>query len=247
MPLILLLAMAYGICQMVVHLPFRWIAFAWLLYLVRFSVDNAIRSFSSCQRCTTFAIRLHWTLFVHPEALRCSCWLCGVRNVVLFRFGNLTCQCSCPSCSIGKLLTGTFAGAWGYALKEIVKHQDMPYWSQHAARWLGYVLMVQASARMLMVIHARTAEFLRWWAHKAGRSSRASAIVARLQVQQKSVSDSSHVCPICLAALGDQAVSRLPCGHLVHSDCLLKWLEEGTSPTCPECRHDVSHAADDMV
>ena len=40
-------------------------------------------------------------------------------------------------------------------------------------------------------------------------------------------------CSICLADL-DCDGSALPCGHVFHSQCILKWME--SHRTCPVCR-----------
>ena len=45
-------------------------------------------------------------------------------------------------------------------------------------------------------------------------------------------------CGICCERLVDGvALTRLPCGHVFHITCGVKWLEE--SCTCPECRYEL--------
>ncbi|CAM9447670.1 unnamed protein product [Hapterophycus canaliculatus] len=53
-----------------------------------------------------------------------------------------------------------------------------------------------------------------------------------------SVSSSEKDCIVCqeLFAVGATLV-RLPCGHLYHEACLLKWLK--ISNTCPYCRREL--------
>lgn len=42
-------------------------------------------------------------------------------------------------------------------------------------------------------------------------------------------------CPICMEeVLSGTQVTKLPCSHLFHSDCILKWLKSRHS--CPLCR-----------
>lgn len=45
-------------------------------------------------------------------------------------------------------------------------------------------------------------------------------------------------CSICCGRLIDGvALTRLPCGHILHSNCAISWLVK--SCTCPECRYEL--------
>jgi len=79
-------------------------------------------------------------------------------------------------------------------------------------------------------------------------SSRVSRFVAFLLVSRdlrrlyKDVSPAelaSHpdVCAICRESL--EKAKRLPCGHLLHTGCLARWLEVKTE--CPVCRRSLTH------
>ncbi len=41
-------------------------------------------------------------------------------------------------------------------------------------------------------------------------------------------------CSICFERLHSQPTVILPCDHLFHEDCIIKWAQR--SPTCPHCR-----------
>jgi hypothetical protein len=49
-------------------------------------------------------------------------------------------------------------------------------------------------------------------------------------------------CPICLEALGQQDISVLSCGHLLHSACIASFerfqVQDGRARMCPVCKHE---------
>jgi Ring finger domain len=48
----------------------------------------------------------------------------------------------------------------------------------------------------------------------------------------------NDICNICRERLIDGvALSRMPCGHVYHLNCIVHWL--GTSCACPECRYEI--------
>ena len=51
------------------------------------------------------------------------------------------------------------------------------------------------------------------------------------------------VCCVCQCDMTreDSSVVSLECGHLFHGKCIVPWLQ-GTSTSCPLCRHDPSHS-----
>lgn len=52
-------------------------------------------------------------------------------------------------------------------------------------------------------------------------------------------------CPVCQEDYGvNESLIRLPCRHMFHEECVLKWLEKHN--TCPMCRHELP-AADPSV
>ncbi len=44
-------------------------------------------------------------------------------------------------------------------------------------------------------------------------------------------------CSICLNNIKTYYNGVLPCGHIFHTDCILKWIDR--SNTCPMCRQDL--------
>ena len=53
-----------------------------------------------------------------------------------------------------------------------------------------------------------------------------------------------ELCCICLETMlyckqAPQQLMRLPCGHVQHADCAVRWLS--TNNSCPTCRHPVTH------
>jgi hypothetical protein len=48
-------------------------------------------------------------------------------------------------------------------------------------------------------------------------------------------------CVICAEAFAvKDVVCQLPCGHIHHSECILKWLDTSQKDTCPTCRQSIS-------
>jgi len=48
------------------------------------------------------------------------------------------------------------------------------------------------------------------------------------------------ICVICLEALKpQQAVLDMPCKHDFHKACIIKWLKQNESPSCPICKQPV--------
>jgi hypothetical protein len=43
-----------------------------------------------------------------------------------------------------------------------------------------------------------------------------------------------ELCAVCLDEVREERVTRLPCSHQYHSDCVLPWL--AIQPDCPCCR-----------
>lgn len=60
-----------------------------------------------------------------------------------------------------------------------------------------------------------------------------------LREMRVEISENSETCPVCLddVPVGFEAI-RLPCSHLYHGDCIVKWLQ--TSKICPVCRFEMS-------
>ena len=47
-----------------------------------------------------------------------------------------------------------------------------------------------------------------------------------------------EACPICFDTFeNDCGVLQLPCKHVFHYDCVMKWFEKNS--TCPKCRSDI--------
>ncbi|GMY33285.1 E3 ubiquitin-protein ligase MPSR1-like [Fagus crenata] len=58
----------------------------------------------------------------------------------------------------------------------------------------------------------------------------------KFTLQQHSVEE----CIICMEEfLVGSVLIRMPCSHVFHGDCIVKWLE--TSHLCPLCRHSMPH------
>lgn len=66
------------------------------------------------------------------------------------------------------------------------------------------------------------------------------SIEALEKVRFDSLTTPPPMCAICLEDFGapdddDQPITRLPCSHYFHGDCVVRWL--GISHRCPLCRH----------
>ncbi|GMY08072.1 NEP1-interacting protein-like 1 [Fagus crenata] len=62
----------------------------------------------------------------------------------------------------------------------------------------------------------------------------------KVRLQPQSVSVSVGECIICLQEFATGLeVTRMPCSHVYHGDCIVKWLE--TSHHCPLCRYTMPH------
>ncbi|KAJ6307916.1 hypothetical protein OIU76_017658 [Salix suchowensis] len=71
-----------------------------------------------------------------------------------------------------------------------------------------------------------------------GKGSENGVCCSSLQVlkRPKLDSGSEEQCPICFEILdGEQQALQLPCSHLYHSHCILKWF--GNNSSCPLCRY----------
>jgi hypothetical protein len=66
-----------------------------------------------------------------------------------------------------------------------------------------------------------------------------AAVESLVHVQLPETSEEPETCMVCR---DDQhagcVVTKLPCGHTYHSDCILQWFERKSS--CPTCRYEVS-------
>jgi Ring finger domain len=62
---------------------------------------------------------------------------------------------------------------------------------------------------------------------------------ARVYPFDKERLENSNVeCSVCMEQLSDGvAISRMPCGHVFHINCIVAWL--GQSCACPECRYEI--------
>jgi hypothetical protein len=55
-------------------------------------------------------------------------------------------------------------------------------------------------------------------------------------------------CVICTEAFAvNDVVCQLPCGHIHHSECILKWLDTSQKDTCPICRQSISETPSTVV
>jgi Ring finger domain len=85
----------------------------------------------------------------------------------------------------------------------------------------------------------------RQMAHQAGSCPPASVeaisrlpSVRVLPIDKIAGKNDKEECGICCERLVDGvALTRLPCGHVFHITCGVKWLQE--SCTCPECRYEL--------
>ena len=87
--------------------------------------------------------------------------------------------------------------------------------------------------------------------HTQGQPPASEAVIAALPVvsmNDKRLSE-RKLCLICqddfhqqetknIPPTGEDEILKLPCRHLYHRGCILKWLH--TSGTCPTCRYEVS-------
>lgn len=65
---------------------------------------------------------------------------------------------------------------------------------------------------------------------------RSSKIVPIIFPKASEYTDSKE-CSICFNNIKSYHNGILPCGHMFHSDCILKWIER--SSTCPLCRQSL--------
>ncbi|KAI3918248.1 hypothetical protein MKX01_041568 [Papaver californicum] len=57
-------------------------------------------------------------------------------------------------------------------------------------------------------------------------------------------STTNIACCICLEeSKAEEKISRMPCGHMFHADCIVSWLEQSNS--CPMCRFKVYQLEED--
>lgn len=73
----------------------------------------------------------------------------------------------------------------------------------------------------------------------AAKKAISSLPIARVYPFDKERLENSHVeCSVCMGQLSDGvAISRMPCGHVFHINCIVAWL--GQSCACPECRYEI--------
>ncbi|XP_026410204.1 E3 ubiquitin-protein ligase RNF181-like [Papaver somniferum] len=67
-----------------------------------------------------------------------------------------------------------------------------------------------------------------------------SSFIQGLKRESCLPSTANIACAICLElSRVKEEISRMPCGHIFHADCLISWLEQSNS--CPMCRFKVEH------
>lgn len=54
--------------------------------------------------------------------------------------------------------------------------------------------------------------------------------------EQRGEGEEVRECSICLCRLGGRRVTRLPCGHDFHTNCMLRYVRLGKRHSCPLCR-----------
>ncbi|KAK1284052.1 E3 ubiquitin protein ligase RIE1 [Acorus calamus] len=63
--------------------------------------------------------------------------------------------------------------------------------------------------------------------------------IATETVRASEAVEEECACAVCLEGFGKgESVSRLPCSHVYHSECIVKWLR--CKGSCPVCRFDIS-------
>ncbi|KAK1308168.1 E3 ubiquitin-protein ligase RING1-like [Acorus calamus] len=63
--------------------------------------------------------------------------------------------------------------------------------------------------------------------------------IATETVRASEAVEEDCACAVCLEGFGKgESVSRLPCRHVYHSECILKWLR--CKGSCPVCRFEIS-------
>ncbi|XP_027362799.1 E3 ubiquitin-protein ligase RING1-like [Abrus precatorius] len=71
--------------------------------------------------------------------------------------------------------------------------------------------------------------------HMVPASMTAIETIKKVKLEESSMVDQ---CSICLIEFDkDMEVSMMPCKHVYHQECLIKWLK--TSHTCPLCRYSM--------
>ncbi|XP_050234788.1 E3 ubiquitin-protein ligase CIP8-like [Mercurialis annua] len=71
------------------------------------------------------------------------------------------------------------------------------------------------------------------------RTAKKSSIENLERVVLNDIEDSSKSCAICIKEIvAGIEVTRMPCSHLYHKDCIVEWLEK-YSHSCPLCRYEM--------
>ena len=75
--------------------------------------------------------------------------------------------------------------------------------------------------------------------YQEGLSDEELQNIQATQINMQQVDDMAR-CSVCLTSFKEgETVSKLPCNHLFHTECVLQWLSENR--TCPNCRSDVGN------
>ena len=54
-------------------------------------------------------------------------------------------------------------------------------------------------------------------------------------------------CPVCLESFNSEKKTvSTQCGHLIHDECIQKWLDQGTN-TCPKCRAEITNRQGNLL
>ena len=54
-------------------------------------------------------------------------------------------------------------------------------------------------------------------------------------------------CPVCLESFNSEKKTvSTQCGHLIHDECIQKWLDKGTN-TCPKCRAEITNRQGNLL
>jgi hypothetical protein len=95
-----------------------------------------------------------------------------------------------------------------------------------------FIGLLMLSGVCLGYICYKISDFYRWFINKPQQQIQLPIVSLKLVIDD---------CCICMENTPNENWTKINCGHIFHTNCLLKWMKSGqeNSKTCPICRNNI--------